>query len=680
MHLKKIFKIIPIFALIFAWVFSGWPQIGNFPPKIERAQAAITLRAAGAWTSGTSGLTPGIPVAQMTGDLMLCFYGTKPYNDSPTINQGWISLGSATDGTVAAGVDVGSMQTRVFYKIADSDTETDPTITNTTNNVSGAVIVVFAKASTEGWVTPVGAGGGDATAGTGFSVTAASNPGITANDMLVGFGAIRSDAGTQSNISITASGATMGAFTKYPAVDLATTSGGDMAMSGGFVAVSSGTASAAPVYASTLAASHTGSAYIVRLRKSDSPTVTTQAVGSVEATTATGNGNITATGGANADRRGFAYMAGTSGDPTTSDSVAYDDGSFGTGAYTKGLIDLSPGTNYRVRAYAVNSGGTGYGSTVQILTKPAAPTNVAASDGDFTDKVRVTWTKSAGATDYHVWRDSTDLGSAGDVAAFDDTGADAPSITPGSSVASDGTSATQVDLSLAGEAFNDGTSHTYKVVASNSAGSSVDSPTNMGYRGYGAPSYQWQRSSGDSDGGYSDISGADFESYADTGAPADGSARYYRCILSATGLSQQTSDPNRGFKGVISITLETGSGAITYGFVATLQDTTAAGVNQSQTVRNTGNLAEDFNIKGNNSANWVLAAAPGNEQYCHKFCDNGSCDVSPTWTALTTNFQSLAANIAVNGTKEFDLQIGVPTATSASSQQQVDVTVQAVQH
>jgi len=104
------------------------------------------------------------------------------------------------------------------------------------------------------------------------------------------------------------------------------------------------------------------------------PTVTTQAVTDILSTTATGNGNITALGGENATRRGFCYMVGDSGDPTIADSVAYDDGSFGTGAYTKGLTGLSPGTTYRVRAYAVNSAGVGYGTTVQFTTDKVAPT------------------------------------------------------------------------------------------------------------------------------------------------------------------------------------------------------------------------------------------------------------------------------------------------------------------
>jgi len=98
------------------------------------------------------------------------------------------------------------------------------------------------------------------------------------------------------------------------------------------------------------------------------PTVTTQAVSNKAPTTGTGNGNITATGGANATRRGFCYMAGTSGDPTTANSVVYDDGDFGVAAYTKAITGLTAGTAYRVRAYAVNSAGTGYGATVAYTT------------------------------------------------------------------------------------------------------------------------------------------------------------------------------------------------------------------------------------------------------------------------------------------------------------------------
>jgi hypothetical protein len=280
------------------------------------------------------------------------------------------------------------------------------------------------------------------------------------------------------------------------------------------------------------------------------PTVTTQAADAVAATTCTGNGNITATGGNNATRRGFCYKVGTSGDPTTADSVAYDDGSFGTGAYTKAMTGLSTGTSYRVRAYAVNSAGTSYGDTVQILTLPAAPTAVAATRGDHTDKSTVTWTKSTGATGYRVYRGAVDAsGLLGDVATFDDTGADAPVITPGAAVATDGKFAAHVRLTLSGDSVAVGTTHTYKVHAVNDGGDSADSNTDTGWRSYGALTYQWQRSAADTDASYSNISGAIHAAYNDTGAPAypDG-GRYYKCVMNATGAAAATSTADHGYR------------------------------------------------------------------------------------------------------------------------------------
>ncbi len=238
------------------------------------ADNTISIRATGTPVYGTANLTPIIPTAQLTGDMMLCLYGTKPYSDAPTINQGWTSLGYATDGTTAAGVDVGSMQTRVFYKIATSDTETDPTITNSTNNISTAVIIVFQKSAGESWFTPVGAGGGDASAGTGFSVTASSDVGHTTGDMVVAAAAFRSDAATPTTArAVSITGCTLGAYTQAPATDPETTSGGDMGMTCGYVPVNSGTSSAAPVMTATLGAAHTGSAYLVRLRVNVPPTI-----------------------------------------------------------------------------------------------------------------------------------------------------------------------------------------------------------------------------------------------------------------------------------------------------------------------------------------------------------------------------------------------------------------------
>ena len=185
---------------------------------------------------------------------------------------------------------------------------------------------------------------------------------------------------------------------------------------------------------------------------------------------------------------------------------------------------------------------------------PDPPTNVAASENN-SSKVVVTWTKSVGATGYKIYRDGNLIDTVGDVATYDDTSAAAPVITPGSAVASDGTSTAHVALSLSGNSIANGTQYTYKVRATNASGDSGDSNTDTGYRLAGSLGYQWQRSTDDSDADYANIDGATTASYNDTGAPENGDGRYYKCILSATGSSNQTSAADRGYRGIPAINI-----------------------------------------------------------------------------------------------------------------------------
>ena len=94
-------------------------------------------------------------------------------------------------------------------------------------------------------------------------------------------------------------------------------------------------------------------------------TLTTTAVTSITLTTAVSGGNITSDGGGTVTARGICWS--TSTNPTTSDNSTTD-GS-GTGVFTSNLTGLSPSTTYYVRAYAVNSAGTSYGSQVQFTTQ-----------------------------------------------------------------------------------------------------------------------------------------------------------------------------------------------------------------------------------------------------------------------------------------------------------------------
>jgi hypothetical protein len=104
------------------------------------------------------------------------------------------------------------------------------------------------------------------------------------------------------------------------------------------------------------------------------PTVETDAATDIAGTTATLNGEITATGGENADMWGFVWDTDTHGDPgnaappsTYSDNKTYT-GSEGLGTFDFDATGLTKGTQYFTRAFSHNSGGYGYGNEVNFTT------------------------------------------------------------------------------------------------------------------------------------------------------------------------------------------------------------------------------------------------------------------------------------------------------------------------
>ncbi|GAI96386.1 unnamed protein product, partial [marine sediment metagenome] len=111
------------------------------------------------------------------------------------------------------------------------------------------------------------------------------------------------------------------------------------------------------------------------------PTVTTGPATSVEATAATGNGNITDNGGEDCDKRGFVFGISSHGDPGNTAPAASgyahyveETDGFGISAFTGALTSLEPYTPYYVRAYAHNTAGYSYGDEVSFTTLAAIPT------------------------------------------------------------------------------------------------------------------------------------------------------------------------------------------------------------------------------------------------------------------------------------------------------------------
>jgi len=128
---------------------------------------------------------------------------------------------------------------------------------------------------------------------------------------------------------------------------------------------------------------------------------------------------------------------------------------------------------------------------------------------------------------------------------------------------------------------------------------------------------------------------------------------------------------------IISVTI-TANGTISYGTLPAGTSKSTIQLVTTPVAKNNGNVAEDFKIKGQNTAcQWTLAATAGNNQYVHEYSANSG----GSWTPLTTaGDQVLVSNIAVNGTQTADLRVTTPTITNCYNSQSADVTITAYQH
>lgn len=95
---------------------------------------------------------------------------------------------------------------------------------------------------------------------------------------------------------------------------------------------------------------------------SDIPIIITTDISSITENTATSGGNVTSEGSSSVTEKGVCWS--TNPNPTIADNITND--GTGIGIYTSLLEDLAPGSNYYVRAYAINSVGTAYGNEIEF--------------------------------------------------------------------------------------------------------------------------------------------------------------------------------------------------------------------------------------------------------------------------------------------------------------------------
>lgn len=126
-----------------------------------------------------------------------------------------------------------------------------------------------------------------------------------------------------------------------------------------------------------------------------------------------------------------------------------------------------------------------------------------------------------------------------------------------------------------------------------------------------------------------------------------------------------------------NISVNVTDGTVSYGAVAvnSNKSTLAGELNDTQNAVNNGNIVENFNIKGQDSANWTLEAATGTDAYKHQY----STTSGSVWSAMSTSsYATLGTSVALNATTTFDLRICTPSTSNSYATQTVSVTVQAV--
>jgi hypothetical protein len=361
---------------------------------------AVGFRAAGAWQDGATGLVADevaeIPAAQLTTDMVVVIACWKDFAITAQVS-GYTELFELADGTTGTGNGTGSMKVGIWYKIAASDAESNPTVDfSTTTGLLGEVTVIVFTSGGGTWATPTFVVGAINTWGTGGGTTSASST-ITIPDgsAILGVAAIRDDSATftRGNTAIDDAGGLVtwnGNYAEQPATHASTTTGNDMACDAGYRLVTTGAAGVTLRQTGTLSATETGQAAWIVLAIINPVTGTgagTQPAAGAsgagkETFRATGAGSGTASTSSGAAKLTFASTGAGTGTASTSEGagkLTFASGGAGTQATataqgTGSVEESTTGTGAGTQATA-----TGAGSGLLTFSSSGAGTQAAAT-------------------------------------------------------------------------------------------------------------------------------------------------------------------------------------------------------------------------------------------------------------------------------------------------------------
>jgi hypothetical protein len=328
---------------------------------------AISHRASGTWVASNATTQTVTLPTHAAGDMLIVRAVRKPFTNPDNIvcnTAGWAAVATGVaNGATANGNGTGSMAFKAFYKIAESNAETNPVVTWGTTSAPGAAVAIsYQKGALETWITPTGNGGGDTTARTSQTSTIASHISVTAGDMVDFFRGQCDDSGALTVPTITQASVTFDTVSEQPAAALLDGTSNDIAADGGYRLATAGTSSAAAVVTGTSAASEQHGAWMTRLRVF---------------TPETHSGSVTGTGGGVAvvaiAKQGRTAVTGTGGGVAA--PVGTKQGAVTVTASAAGVATLTGATQ---RTQTVTSAG---GGTATLAQSTARATTATATGG-----------------------------------------------------------------------------------------------------------------------------------------------------------------------------------------------------------------------------------------------------------------------------------------------------------
>lgn len=232
---------------------------------------------------GATSASPAYSGTISAGDTAYMGVVASPSTVTISTPSGWTQVSQFVSGSGTSAASSGARKHAVFKKaMAGGETGTVSTGTVTGANIVGATITVWRVAAGQTLEEAVETGN-DTSAGTNLSVTAGSVIGETAGDVMLGF--VTSPANSNMGSStFNATGATYGTAVEH--ADAGNTTGDDARIAWVSRPISSGTASAATVFTSTISATVTGGVTFLRLREvagSSDQTVSPSGIASAEA-------------------------------------------------------------------------------------------------------------------------------------------------------------------------------------------------------------------------------------------------------------------------------------------------------------------------------------------------------------------------------------------------------------